>query len=205
MKSFRKYLAESVRSYRYKIKIAGECPKNFIELFVYNLQKYDPVKIGDPKTTPVQKKPYGFPELEDQSVTIIDVEFKYPATEPMIKQTAQLLGCDENRVCMLQSDYEDGLKTEQDQYENQASHSPILNHGELEDSGKEASKEYADSYLSRIREQEKGKAIKQEYAKSEGTKAPDPFDPKKLQDKAGMKSPMSSITRPAMPPTGARK
>jgi len=47
MKSFRKYLAESVRTYRYKVRIAGETPKNFIELFKHNLQKFDPVKIGD--------------------------------------------------------------------------------------------------------------------------------------------------------------
>jgi hypothetical protein len=205
MKSFRKYLAESVRSYRYKIKIAGECPKNFIELFCYNLQKYDPVKIGDPKTTPVQKSPLGFPDLTDQPVTIIDVEFRYPATEPMIRQTARLLGCDENCVRMIQADYSDSLDSELEQYANQASHTPVLTHTELEDQGKEASKEYSQSYLGRIREQEKGKEIKQEFAKTEATKRTDPFEPKKLVDSAGLKSPMTTITRPSLPATGARK
>jgi len=203
MKSFRKYLAESVRTYRYKVRIAGETPKNFIELFKHNLQKFDPVKIGDVKTTPIQAQPHGFPDLKDQSVCIFDVEFKYPATEQNIKQLATLLGCNENLVCMTQSDYADSLESEAQMYANQPS--PLIGNDSLEDNGKEAAKEYGDSYLSRIRKQEQGKAIKQEFAKSESTKAIDPFNPSKQQDKAGQTSPMSKVNRPPMPATGARK
>ncbi len=205
MKNFKQYLAESVRTYDYKIKIAGDVDDNWCELFCHNLKKFDPVNIGKPKTTPIQKSPLGFPDLEDQPVTILDVSFRYPANEPMVKQMARLLGCDENRVCMIQSDYSDSLGRELDQYANQASHTPVLTHTELEDQGKEASKEYGDSYLSRIREQEKGKEIKQEFAKTEATKRTDPFEPKKLVDPAGLKSPMTTITRQPKPPTGARK
>ena len=203
MKSFRKYLAESVRTYRYKIRIAGETPKQFVELFKHNLQKFDPVKIGEAKTTPVQAQPHGFPDLKDQSVTIIDVEFKYPATEPMVRQLAQLLGVDENLVRMTQSDYMDSAEAEASMYANQPS--PLIGNDSLEDNGKEASKEYGDSYLSRIREQEKGKAIKQEYAAKETADAFSPFDVKKQQAALNTKSPMSSVKRPALPATGARK
>jgi hypothetical protein len=200
MKSFRKYLAESVRTYRYKIRIAGETPKQFIELFKHNLQKFDPVKIGEAKTTPVQAQPHGFPDLKDQSVTIIDVEFKYPATEPMVKQLAQLLGCDENLVRMSQSDYSDSLETEEKMYANQPS--PLIGDDTLEDAGKEANKDYGDSYLSSIKKQAQEDKFDYTIAGKETAKDKhDPFAPQKNDSK----SPFSTVKRGALPATGARK
>lgn len=203
MKSFRKYLAESVRTYKYKIKIAGEPSKNFIDLFCHNLSKFDPTKISEPKSTPIQKDPYGFPDLKDQAITIIDVEFRYPATEPMVQQMARLLGYDENKVRMVQANYDDSVTAEAEQYANQASHSPLLDHSELEDNGKEASKEYGDSYLARIKKQEAGKEIKNKYAAKETKSAFDPYDQAAIKKTMGNKSPMSTIKRPALPATGA--
>lgn len=202
MKSFRKYLAESVRTYKYKIKIAGEPSKNFIDMFSHNLSKFDPVKVGEPKSTPIQKEPHGFPGLKDQSVTIIDVEFRYPATEPMVKQMAQLLKYDENMVCMVQANYDDSLNKEAEMYANQSSHSPLLTHEELEDSGKEASKDYADSYLSSIKKQEEGRAIKNKYSAKETKSSFKPFDQKAIQKTMNTKSPMTSVKRPDRPATG---
>ena len=203
IRSFKKYLAESVRTYNYKIKIAGEPSKNFVDLFCHNLSKYDPTKISEPKSTPIQKEPYGFPGLKDQSVTIIDVSFRYPATEPMIKQLARMLGHDENKVVMVQANYDDSVTKESEMYANQASHSPLLDHTELEDNGKDASKEYADSYLGRIKKQESGKEIKNKYAGKETSRAVDPFDKKSLEKSMGNKSPMTSIKRPDRPATGS--
>jgi hypothetical protein len=203
MKSFKKYLSESVRTYKYKIKIAGEPSKNFVTLFCHNLGKFDPTKIGEPKSTPIQKDPYGFPGLKDQSITIIDVEFRYPCTEPMVKQMAQLLGHDENMVRMIQATFNDSETKESEKYANDASHSPILMHDKLEDNGKEAANEYADSYLSRIREQESGKQIKNSYAGKETPSEFDPFNKKKIEKSMNTQSPMSKITRPDRPATGA--
>jgi hypothetical protein len=203
MKSFRRYLMESVRTYRYKIKIAGSPDKNWCDLFCYNLNKFDPVKIGEPKSTPIQKDPYGFPGLENQSVTIIDVEFKYPATEPMIKQMARLQNYDENLVRMIQSDFDDSINHEVERYENQASHTPVLNHTELEDDGaaaKEASKEYGEQYLPRIMKDAKEDSMNMKYAAPKTPAAPD-----MRKTPGNDKSPMTSINRPKLPPTGASR
>jgi hypothetical protein len=204
MISLKTYIAESVRSYNYTIKIAGEVDKNFIDLFKYNLNKFDPIKISEPTTTPVQKDPYGFPGLTNQPVTIIKAEFRYPATEPMIQQIAQLLGYNINMVRATTTDFNDSINAENDKFANQADHNPLLNHPELEDNGKEAAKEYGDSYLSSIKKQAEGSKIDIPY---EGKKTPDSFDPFKqpVYDKKGKESPMSKITRPARPATGARK
>jgi len=207
MKSLRKYIMESVHTYNYTIKIAGQVDKNFLDMFKYNLNKFDPVNIGEPKSTPIQKSPYGFPNLSNQSITIIKAEFRYPATEPMIQQIAQLLGYQVDMVRVVGTDFDDSIDSEQVGYENEMSHTPLLNHPELEEQpdAKAANKAYGDSYLQSIKDQTKDSMINIPYA---GKETPDSFDPFKpyLDDKKmGDKSPMSTITRPAKPATGARK
>jgi hypothetical protein len=196
MKSLRHFLIESARTYRYTIKIAGELDKNFLELFKHNLKKFDPVKIDEPKTTPVQQSPYGFPDLENESVTIIKAEFKYPATEPQIIQMAQLLGHNVNRIRVVTSDFDDSINNESDKYANQAS--PALGEPDLEDNGKQASKEYANQYLDRV--MPKKSSIDIPYA---AKKTPTVANTSK--DKVGTQSPMSKIKLPPKPQTGARK
>ena len=205
MKSLKHYIVESVHTYNYTIKIAGDVDKNFIDLFKYNLNKFDPVKIDEPKKTPIQKDPYGFPNLSNQSVTIIKAQFRYPATEPMIQQIAQLLGYQVDMVRVISSDFDDSINSENAGYANEMSHNPLLLHPELEEQpgAKEASKNYGDSYLKSIKDQSKGSMIDTPYA---GAKTPDAFDPFKpyLDDKQmGEKSPMSTIKRPPKPQTGA--
>ena len=45
MRSLKKFIAESVHTYDYTIKVAGGVDKNFLELFKYNLDKFSPVDI----------------------------------------------------------------------------------------------------------------------------------------------------------------
>lgn len=205
MKSLKQYITESVKLYDYTIKIAGEVDKNFCDLFCHNLkEKFDAVDISKPVSTPIQKNPYGFPDLENQSVTIIKANFRYPATEPMIQQVAQLLGYNVNMVRAIQTNYNDSINAEAGAYDDEESHSPLLNHTELEEmpGAKDANKAYGESYLSSIKEQMKGNEIQMNYA---GKETPDAFDPFKVipQDIKGANSPMSKITRPAKPKTGA--
>lgn len=201
MKTLRHYLMESVRTYNYTIKVLGDVDNKFLDLFKHNLSKFDPVKIGDPKTTPIQKNPYGFPEAEmNQSVTIIQAEFKYPATEPMIQQVAQQCGVNINRIRAVTSDYNDSINAENDKYANAMDEEKkaLLDTPELEDNGKQASKDYANQYLDKVIPKEPSIDI--------------PYNAKKTPtvkntSKEGIqtKSPFSNIKMPAKPPTGAHK
>jgi hypothetical protein len=204
MRSLKKYIAESVHTYNYTIKIAGEVDKNFLDMFKYNLNKFDPINISDPKSTPIQKDPYGFPNASNQPVTIIKAEFRYPATEPMIQQIAQLLGYNVNLVRVVGTAYDDSINSEVDAYANEMREDPLLTHEEMGSApgAEEANKDYGDSYRTSIKDQMKGNTIKMEYA---GKQTPNAFDPFKAipQDPKGDNSPMSKITRPAKPQTGA--
>lgn len=206
MRSLKQYIAESVKSYNYTIKIAGEVDKNFLDLFKYNLNKFSPIRISDPKSTPVQKDPYGFPELQNQPITIIKADFRYPATEPMIQQVAQLLGYNINMVRVITTDFDDSINDESGAYANEQRNSPLLTQEEMgeQPGAKEAAKAYGDSYLSSIKDQAKGNEIKMEYAGKQTPNSFDPWKPTLSDDKLGIKSPMTTITRPSKPATGAK-
>ena len=53
MKTFHQYLAESERTYDYRIKILGEVPPEFIKHLEEKMAQFDIVKISRPRTTPV--------------------------------------------------------------------------------------------------------------------------------------------------------
>jgi hypothetical protein len=115
MKPFAKYLAESERTYDYRIKLCGKVTDEQIRNLKSKLDQFDPVRMGDAKTTPIQKILTDFPNFPNDSVTMMDVSFRYPAIEPQIKQLAQLQGIDPNRVVMQTQAYVDGMVEELDQ------------------------------------------------------------------------------------------
>ena len=205
MKSLKQYIAESVHTYNCTIKIAGEVDKNFLDLFKFNLKKFDPIEFSEPVTTPIQKTPFGFQGITNQPVLVMKAKFRYPATEPMIQQIAQLCGYNVNMVRVISTNFDDSMDTEAEQYDNQMKHSPVLTHEEMEttDAAKQASKAYGDSYLSSIKDQTKDDKIDMPFDAKVTPNAFDPFKPYLANDPRGLNSPMSKITRPAKPKTGA--
>ena len=78
MSTFQDYLTEAVKSYDYKIKIAGEpkdIDKNALETA---LQKFDLASMSAGKSTPIMTLPLDFPRLSNEQVTIFDVTTNYP-------------------------------------------------------------------------------------------------------------------------------
>ena len=78
MKQFAEYLAESERTYNYRIKVVGDVPAGFFKELKDKCAQFDIVKMSEPKSTPVRKVVPDFPAFPNQSVSRIDVEFKYP-------------------------------------------------------------------------------------------------------------------------------
>jgi hypothetical protein len=119
MKPFVKYLAESERTYNYRIKVVGDVPEGLFKQLEEKLAQFDIVKMTKPKSTPVRKQVPDFPAFPNQPMSIVDVEFKYPAIEPQIKQLAQLAGLDPNRIVMNTISYEEELDVESDKIEDE--------------------------------------------------------------------------------------
>ena len=198
MKKFQEYLAESQRTYNYRIKIVGDVAPDFIKNLEDKLKQFDPVKIARPKTTPVQLKPADFPKHSNDSVTSMDCEFRYPAIEPQIKQIAQLLFLDPNRIIMLTIPHEDSMDSEREKIADQ--NKDLLTNTDFpapDAEQKALSADYSAPYNEHA-------VLKNAY-KSEfevaGGKTPPAETTNDLP--MGNKSPMTNVKRPPRPATGA--
>ncbi len=87
MSTFKDYLTESVKSYDYKIKIAGDIDgKEFATKLETALGKFEVAKMSAGKKTPIQSMPLDFPALTNEEVTIWEVTTNYPATSREIQE-----------------------------------------------------------------------------------------------------------------------
>jgi hypothetical protein len=198
MKNFQEYLAESQRTYNYRIKIVGDVEPGFVKALEEKLKQFDPVKISSVRKTPIQLKPADFPAAANESVSSMECEFRYPAIEPQIQQIVQLLGMDPNRIRLLTSAHEESMDAERKQIED-------LNKDLLTDTDlpapdaeqKALSKDYSAPY-------DQHAVLKNAY-RSEFTVAGGKTPPAKTTNDLpmGTSSPMTKVKRPPRPATGA--
>ena len=199
MKPFARYLAESERTYNYRIKVVGDVPAGFFKELRDKCAQFDVVKMSDPKSTPVRKQIPDFPAFPNQSMNIVDAEFKYPAIEPQIKQLAQILGLDPNRIVMNTTGYEDSLNVESNKIEDQNKElldDPAYPAPDAEQ--KALSKDYATGPYDH--------EVLQNAYRSDFTVAGGKTPPAKTTNELpqGEKSPFSNIKRQPKPATGAQ-
>ena len=198
MKNFKDYLAESERTYSYRIKVVGDIAPDFTKMLEEKLKQFDPVKVSAVKKTPIQLKPADFPAHANESVSSMDVEFRYPAIEPQVQQIAQLLGLDPNRIRLLTTAYEDSMAEEKEKVEEQNKDLLTDTDYPAPDAEQKAlSKDYsANPYQHAV--------LKNTY-RSEFTVAGGKTPPAKTTNDLPMgdKSPMTKVSRPPSPATGA--
>lgn len=86
MKKFAEYLTESKKTYKFKIRIAGELPEDCENKMETALNKYEVVGFSKGKTTPISEKPLDFPQLQNQQVTHFEAEVGYPVTSHLLEK-----------------------------------------------------------------------------------------------------------------------
>lgn len=198
MKKFREYLTEAEKTYKYRIKIVGDYSQDFLKKLESKFDQFEPVKIGDAKRSPIKPELPDFPKFKNESVSAIDVEFRYPAIDAQVKQLAQLLGFDPNRILMMTQPYDDGMQKEKKNVE--AQNKDLLKDTDFpapDAEQKELKKDYAgDPYDHAV--------LKNAY-RSNFTVAGGKTKPAITTNdiKPGTKSPMTKINRPPRPATGS--
>jgi hypothetical protein len=85
MKSFKEYLTESKKVYEFKVKIAGDCPKDCVDQMKLALAQFHVQSCSAGKSTPIQERQSEFPEHKNVGMTIFDVCTTYPATTLQIR------------------------------------------------------------------------------------------------------------------------
>lgn len=85
MKSFKEYLTESKKVYEFKVKIAGDCPKDCGAKIKEALAQFSVASCSSGKSTPIQESNVDFPELKNIGMTVFDVCTHYPATSSQVR------------------------------------------------------------------------------------------------------------------------
>ena len=102
MKSFKEYLVENKKIYKFKIKVVGDCPKDCAEKIKLALSEYSVASVGTAKTTPISANHKDFPEHKNVAMSVFDATTHYPATsEQILNKVAQGLGMSPGSVKVL--------------------------------------------------------------------------------------------------------
>jgi len=151
MKNLNEYLTASTKQYEYRIKIAGDFPKECYEKLKAALDMFDVASCTKPKKTPIQSEPLHFPGLQNEEVSIFDVTLNYPANPDQISELARKCGVDLANLVVLNKDFDDSMNKEAEGVED-TTRLETPDYPAQTTEQKEASDSYADSYETAARE-----------------------------------------------------
>lgn len=162
---FKQYLAEAVKQYDFKVKIAGECTKEHCDKIKTAMAKYEVANFKGPKSTPIQEVPLDFPTLKNEQVNIFDVTVNYPTTPQELRSyLANTLKKSEALVVVRNAG--EPLEQYQEITTDDKPYEPKLSDAEYKDAPKiNAEEHYGDKYnMSLLKELTK---MKQEQEKEQ--------------------------------------
>ena len=137
MKSFNEFLTESAKTYKFKVRVAGELPEGFVDHMKANLAKYEIINLSAGKSTPITERPLDFPNLQNMEVTHYEVELKYPATSQVLTEYL-VNSCSVDRGHLIIRGDGDPIEMQQDEAEDSKPYESLLN---TEDMGGESAQE----------------------------------------------------------------
>lgn len=86
MKTFKQYLMENIKEYKFRVKYAGTLTDAQLDRIEIALGKYNLKDMTKPKVTPIQEHPMDFQTMKNSEVTIMDISITYPSTVDMLRQ-----------------------------------------------------------------------------------------------------------------------
>ncbi len=195
MKTFKDYLTESQKVYHFKIKVAGEIPEGFEDQLKSRLERCKVVSFEKIATTPVQKVPLDFPNINNAEVTVYEAIMEYPITSPEISRDIREIGLEDDLFRVRGS----SEPTEVDQIvltsEEEPSGEAMLQDPNYHETENVKHKDYfgADYNKSFLKDLEKTAKERRKELGQDKAK-PDVLGSlgKAKQDKAGIKSPVGS-------------
>lgn len=131
MRSFSDILNESVKTYKFKIGVAGELPEGFSDRLKMSLEKFSLKTLSKGKTTPIQKTPLDFPQHQNTEVTFFEAEVYYPTTTQVLHEYLSQM-CSVHRGNLVIKNELDPLNTEYEVSTRDENYQPLLTKTELE-------------------------------------------------------------------------
>ena len=105
MKSFKQYLTENKKEYKFRIKYAGTLAEIEISKIERVVEKYGLMDISKQKTTPIQEHPMHFQTMRNTEVSMVDVTVRYPTTTEILRnELSTYAGLNSSQIVVINSD-----------------------------------------------------------------------------------------------------
>lgn len=144
MKSFKEYLTEGKKEYKFRIKYAGTLEDQQIDRIEMALGKYNVTDMSKPKTTPIQEHPMDFQTLKNSEVSMIDVTVNYPTTSAVMRnELTEYAGISASHLVVINTDHPEEIAREEAADAKEEEYKPLLD-SEYEDSKDDP--QYGDKY-----------------------------------------------------------
>ena len=188
MKQFAEYLTESKKTYKFKIRIAGDLPEDCENKMETALNKYEVVSFSKGKTTPISEKPLDFPQLQNMQVTHFDAEVAYPITDHLLeKYLCDCIPCSHGH-CIVRGEFDPHEEYQPDDVDNKP-YEAKLNTPELEQADPKAQDTVGGNRIMDLLKELETARKDREIDPTEGVK---PGESKDIGDAENTKSPIGS-------------
>ncbi len=148
MKKFSDFLAESIRNYRYNIKINFKPEADTLDKIEQALQKYTVASISTPRSLPIMRVDKDFPGINNPETYVITVELMYPTSSDMVRHTVASLGLALESVVVSNVEHDESLATEESEIAGNTSEQALLDREYPAQDNKKISKEnYGDDHI----------------------------------------------------------
>jgi len=114
MKKFSEYLAESIRNYKYTVKLAFKPDNETMDKIERALAKYNIVNISAPRSLPIQRIDKDFPGINNPETYVFEVEVSYPAPAEFVRHTIANMGFAFEQVAVLSAAHMKSVEAEED-------------------------------------------------------------------------------------------
>jgi hypothetical protein len=85
MKTYTNYLAQSKKTYQFRVKVAGDYTEKLQERIQSALDAFSVASVGKIKRLPIQEYAE-FPQMGNVEIHVIEVELDYPTNPPQLTQ-----------------------------------------------------------------------------------------------------------------------
>lgn len=151
MKLFSQFLAESVRTYNYTIKLNFKPNEDVLNKIESVLGKYNLVDVSAPKSKPISRVDKNFPTEKNPEVYSIDIKTEYPASANMIRHTISLIGLELQDVVVVSTDHQNSIDNEESELEKNTSEKALLDQDYPKQDNKKISDEnFGSEYNSKL-------------------------------------------------------
>ncbi|MBL18205.1 MAG: hypothetical protein CMC82_00025 [Flavobacteriaceae bacterium] len=146
MKTFKQYLMENMKEYKFRIKYAGELTDAQLDRLEMAVGKYNLKDMSKPKVTPIQEHPIDFQTLKNSEVSIIDIAVTYPTTVEMLRnELVEYAGMHGSHLIVMNPNDPNEIAREQNLEEQGKDYETRLLNPELKDDVK-AEEHFGDKY-----------------------------------------------------------